>query len=450
MRIKPLILAVILSAFALIVRADNFRFDAVPAQIDTITAPFPMPQLQRPAFPQRSLSITKSGARQGVMATEAIQKTIDKLARKGGGTVIVPQGQWQCGRIELKSNINLCLEEGAELHFSGDVSDYLPVVPTRYEGVDVQSLGAMVYARDAQNIAITGQGKLVGPSEECEIYRRQEAGVTEEVIAMSPELRVFDGREGQNVYMPVFFGPVNCTNVLVEGVTFERSLFWNIVPIYCQSVIIRDVLVSAFGHGRTDGIDIDSSRDVLVEYVTLDCGDDCFTLKAGRGMDGVRRNKPTENVVIRHCRVNRGVGGIAIGSETAAMIRRVYVTDVEMLQPKMPIFIKTRRPRGGGCDSIWIENLHAHDSKFTAIKLDMLGDVKHVGNAADRNNIQSVGPLTPSLSNIWLKDIRIDSCPTLLKVIGLPERPIEGLHLINVSAPNKAMQLSDVSSMTQE
>ena len=131
---------------------------SIPSDIEAVVAPFDMPKLSRPVIPDRTLSIVKTGARQEVLSTEHIQKAIDRLSQKGGGTVVIPEGKWLTGRIVLRSNICLRLEKGAELHFSGDIKDYLPVVLSRNEGIDVYSLGAMIYAADAENIAITGLG----------------------------------------------------------------------------------------------------------------------------------------------------------------------------------------------------------------------------------------------------------------------------------------------------
>ena len=145
-----------------------------PETIEPVVAPFEMPPLAKPTIPARSISIVKTGARQGVISTKAIQKAIDRLAGKGGGTVIVPAGKWLTGRISLRSNIRLQIDEGAELHFSGSISDYLPAVLTRNEGVDIYSLGAMIYADNVENIALTGRGRLVAPGYDSEICRRSE------------------------------------------------------------------------------------------------------------------------------------------------------------------------------------------------------------------------------------------------------------------------------------
>lgn len=153
-------------------------------------------------------------------------------------------------------------------------------------------MGAFIYAHDAENIAVTGKGKIVGPSTDCEIYQvNREKALNIENVCRNGDMplaeRVFDGKQnGGAVFLPKTIAPINCKNVLIEGVTMEQGLYWNVVPQYCDGVIIRGVTVSSFGHGRTDGIDIESSRNVLVEYCSLDCQDDCYTMKSGRGKDG--------------------------------------------------------------------------------------------------------------------------------------------------------------------
>ena len=433
---------------ALTMHTATVSAQQMPEEIAPIQAPFDMPQLQRPAFPARTLSITKTGAKQKKLSTAAIQKAIDQLAKKGGGTVIVPAGSWLTGRIELKSNINLRLEEGAELNFSGDIKDYLPCVPTRNEGVEVISMGAMVYANGADNIALTGKGKLIAPARDCQMMKQAMGGVKEELQQLPLEQRVFDGSNGGQVCLPQFFGPINCKNILVEGVTFMKSIFWNIVPVYCENIIIRGVEVWSHGMGRTDGIDIDSSVNALIEYTTLDCGDDCFTLKSGRGMDGKLKNRPTENVVVRHCTVKRGVGGMTIGSETAAVVRNVYMHDCVMENPRSGFYFKTRRPRGGGGENMWFERIHIVNTPGSAISWDMLGSAMYVGKMAQRHPMPAVNELTPFYRNMHFKDIRVDNCKTLIKATGLPESPVEDVTFENIQSDNRLILLQDVGKMS--
>lgn len=400
-------------------------------------------QMQAPRFPDHSIDIRKTGARQGRKATEAIQKAIDRVHVRGGGSVIIPPGHWLTGRLILKSHVNLHVSEGAVLEFTGEIKDYLPAVKTRCEGADIESLGAMIYAYGQEDIAVTGRGTLLAPDYDCEISRHQDQGVTVESEARMARSCVFDGSDGV-VYMPTFIGPVDCRNVLIEGVTLQRSIFWNIAPVYCQGIIIRGVTVNSFGHGRTDGIDMDSSSDALIENTTLDCGDDCFTLKAGRGVEATRQARATENVVIRNCHVKRGVGGVTIGSETAGMIRNVYVDSVTMDNPLHAVYIKTRRPRGGGCDSIWINHLTVAATRSAAVCVDMLGSRKWVGELGDRLPVRERNELTPRFSNIWIDGLMVGRCQTLVSVKGLPESPVENLIIRNVKSTDKNVKMHDV------
>lgn len=444
--------------------------ERMPKEIDEVKAPFTMPAMVRPVFPDRTVtpSLPK---REGALCTAVIQKSIDRLSAKGGGTVVLPKGKWLTGRITLKSNVCLLVDEGVELQFSGDAKDYLPAVAGRNEGVDIYGPGAMIYADGAENIAVMGRGKLLAPARDCELLRYTMAGIPESVQDMPLETRIFDGyhkhdvsfankaqngqiEEGLGVgplCLPVFFGPMNSKNVFLEGVTLVGSVFWNIVPVYCDNIIIRGVKVLSAGIARTDGIDIDSSTNALIEYTYLDCGDDCFTLKAGRGMDGVNKARPTENVVIRYCYADHGAGGLTVGSETAAMVRNVYMKDVTIAQPKYGIYFKTRRPRGGGGENMWFEDIRMHNPKTRAIYWDMLGSAMYVGKLAERDNRDNDPRLTPCFRNIFFENVSIDDCGDYIKAIGLPESPIENVVFKNIrSGGSQKVTLQDVGKFTIE
>lgn len=185
----------------------------------------------------------------------------------------------------LKSNVNLHLEDEAEIEFPGTVESYLPAVFTRHEGIEIMGAGAFIYANGENNIAVTGKGIIYGPAMNAEIRQLPNGNtvVENDISSTTPVAqRIFDGMNGRGFYRPKTISPINCTNVLVEGITMERSAFWNICPIYCENVIIRGITVNSIGVPSGDGIDIESCKNVLIEYSTLNCGDDCFTLKAGR------------------------------------------------------------------------------------------------------------------------------------------------------------------------
>lgn len=420
-------------------------------EIAPVKAPFPMPAFRKPRFPERSVTIADHGARENELATKAIQAAIDTVSGQGGGTVIVPPGKWLTGRISLKSNVNFHVADGAELNFSGNVEDYRPAVFTRNEGVEVMSLGALIYANGQDNIAVTGKGKLIGPPRDCPVIKQvMNASVVENFIdASTPvEKRVYEGHDGSPIFLPMFVSPINCTNVYVEGVTLEQTPFWNIVPVYCDGVIIRGVTVHSVGIPRGDGIDIESSRNVLIEYSTLSSGDDCFTLKSGRGDDGLRVNKPTENVVVRHCLAQQGHGGLTLGSETAGMIRNVYVHDTVFDGTGTGIRFKTRRPRGGGGEKVTFERIRM-DLTGEAITADMLGARMYVGELADRLPARPVGKLTPRFHDVVVRDIIVERSRQFVKLTGIPESPFRNLTVENADVRcARLIQVSDARGLS--
>jgi polygalacturonase len=415
-----------------------------------VKAPFKMPQFKKPVFPSLTVSITGKGAKPGIMTTREIQATIDEVSSRGGGMVIVPKGVWNTGRISLKSNVNFHLEEGAELHFSGEIEDYRPAVFTRNEGVEVMSLGACIYANGQENIAITGKGKLVGPGEGSIKKQVMNADVVENFIPAGKPVseRVYEGYNGGYIFLPMFISPINCRNVYIEGISLERTAFWNIVPVYCDGVIIRGVTVNSVGIPRGDGIDIESSKNVLIEYCTLSCGDDCFTIKAGRGEDGLRVNKPTENVVVRYCLAGQGHGGITVGSETAGMIRNLYVHDCVFDDTGVGIRFKTRRPRGGGGENLIYERIRMN-LRNDAFNWDMLGSAQYVGELANRLPVRAVNKLTPRYTNITARTIIVEKASQFIKINGIPESPLTNLLIENADIHCKGLFISrDAKNIT--
>lgn len=420
-----------------LVTKDQVGAENLPDEIAPVDAPFEMPEFKKPVFPDLTINISDKGAKENQKVTKIIQSAIDEASEKGGGKVIIPQGKWKTGRISLKSNVNLHIEEGAELYFSGELEDYRPAVFTRHEGVEVMSLGACIYAYEQDNIAVTGKGTIYGPEEGPVKNQMMTEDVTEKFVPIDKpvEERVYEGYNGESIFLPMLISPTSCTNVYIEGVTLERTAFWNIVPVYCDGVIIRGVTVNSVGIPRGDGIDIESSRNVLIEYSTLNNGDDCFTMKAGRGEDGIRVNKPTENVVVRYCLAKEGHGAITIGSETAGKIRNLYIHDCVFDNTGVGIRFKTRRPRGGGGENLYYKrlrmNLHG-----TAFKWDMLGQPMYVGDLAKRKPAREINDLTPQFKDIYMEDILVEKAETFLKIYGIPESPMENLHMENIVVQN--------------
>ena len=266
---------------------------------------------------------------------------------------------------------------------------------------------------------------------------------------MPVEKRICDGKEGRTFYRPKSFAPINCKNVLVEGVTFERSVLWNINPIYCENVIIRGVTVNSVKVPSGDGIDISSCRNVLIEYSTLNCGDDCFTLKSGRAEDGMRVGRPTENVVIRYCLAEKGHGGITCGSETAAGIQNVYLHHCVFDGTRTGFRFKTRRNRGGGIWNIYYDNVRLIDMN-EAFTWDLLGTKTYMGDLAQRNPPLALTPLTPTVKDIRISNFVIESTDRMMSMNTIPEMPTTGVVIENgVVRTNRIFKtLNDVGELT--
>jgi polygalacturonase len=414
---------------------DSFR-DGAPDRIAPIHAPFAMPQPTRPAFPDRTFDIKNYGAVEGgqVKNTDAIRKTIAAAEQAGGGTVLVPEGKWLTGPIHLDDNINLHLAKGAVLLFSQDFADYRPAVFSRHEGIECMKFSPFVYAYGKTNVAVTGEGMLDGQGDPWWFMEGQDIGnpTLRKMAAQGVpvERRIFDGSAGNGTLRPNFFQPINCKNVLVEGVEFRFGAFWTINPVYCENVIVRKVRVHTEDEGRHtpngDGIDPDSCRNVLIEYCDLDTGDDCIAIKSGKDADGLRVAKPTENVVVRYVRGYRGHGGIVCGSETSGGIRNIYGHHCVFDGTDRGLRFKSGRGRGGGIENVWCSDILMGSVERHAIDLNSLYTSRRLPAAP-------VDATTPYLRNMHFKNI---SCKTakrnMIFISGLPERPIENVYFKNI------------------
>lgn len=408
--------------------------DALPAEIAPIEAPFYMPRLRKPVF--RDATVRLEARTDGALRTDDIRRAIDALSKAGGGRVVLGRGVWPTGRIVLKSGVELHVEEGAEVRFSGEVADFLPAVFTANAGVELYSLGACIYADGQHDIALTGKGRLIGPAAGGTIRqgRPQNDG---EIDPDTPvEERLFDGRDGRPIQLPTFFGPIRCRNVYLEGVSFENTAFWNVAPVYCENVVIRGIRVSSYGIPCGDGVDITCCRNVLVEYVTTDCGDDNIAVKGGRNEFGYRVGRASENIVVRRCLALRGMGGLTVGSETAGWIRNLHAHDCVCDGTRVGIRLKTRRPRGGGGENLSFERIRLK-TEAGALAWEMLGTANFVGGLSARLPAPALTHLTPAFRNVSIREVIVDGCRELIYVQGIPESPARNIRIENVTADTR-------------
>lgn len=391
--------------------------------IAPIKAPFPMPQLARPVFPDRVVDIRDHGAVPGgeVKNTAAIAAAIEACARAGGGRVLVPAGRWLTGPIHLRSRIELHLAEGAVLVFSDKPEDYLPPVFVRVGGIECFNYSPLIYARGCTDIAITGPGRLDGNAKAWWAWTKREShGPFEAGASGVPvEQRVF-GTEAAAV-RPSFVSFVDCKQVLLEGFTIGSGPNWTIHPVYCENVIIRRVHVLTDGPNN-DGIDPDSCRNVLVEHCVFDTGDDCVVLKSGYNEDGWRVGRPTENVVMRWCSSKRGHGGLVIGSEMSGDVRNVYMHDCEFEGTDRAVRIKSKRGRGGVVENVLAENIRVKDLKYEVVILNM-------DYGADRQRLTN--EKAPLFRNITVRNVTGEGAPAAVRIVGLEDSPIQNVRFEN-------------------
>ncbi len=390
-----------------------------------------------PTFPGRTSHITPEGD----TCREIIQRAIDELNAKGGGTVSVSKGQWHIkGPLRLTSHINLHLERGAELIFSGDQKEYLPTVLTRWEGTELLGFSPYIYAYHAVDVAITGEGTIsVDMSGDVQDWRAQQTEAQKKLRAQggtgSPLAeRVY----GEGAFLRQsciqFFG---CHNVLVEGITIKDIPFWGVHLVFSHHVTVRKLSVESM-LVNNDGVDVDSSTHVLIEQCVFNTGDDSIAIKAGRDLDGRRIGAPSESVVIRDCVMNRSrSSGIAIGSEMSGGVRDIYVIRCRMGQVDTVVNIKSNLDRGGVVERIRAWNIQCSTcDRIVAISTSYHG---YMG-----------GNVPPTIQDIELDDIRSESSETGIVIRGVATSPVKqvrlsSIHATRVKTPTQVQHAENLS-----
>lgn len=442
-----LVLLLLTACSSLDTTAQNNNNNEAPGDIASIDAPFAMPQMERPSIPDTEFNIRDFGAVEFVrgedeMVTDAIHRAVEAAYEAGGGTVLIPEGDWLTGPIHLMSNINLHVEEGATVYFSENREDYLPVVRQRHEGVEAFNYSPLIYAYKVKNVAVTGKGIFDGQGQQWWDWYR-EYGPPPRAIASQVPLsrRDFGKGSGMEGMRPNFIVFWESENILVEGVTLNDGPMWNVHLIYSQNAIVRDVTVNSLDAPNGDGVVIDSSRDVLVEYNHFETGDDAVVLKSGLNEEGLRINIPTENVVIRNFEavdVRTGSGGVVFGSETSGGIRNVYVHDAYFEGADRGIRFKTERGRGNVIEDIYIRDIEMKDITYEAINFNTFYTGPDV-----------IGP-APLVRNIDIRNIKIDGVPAAIVLIGLPEKWLENITLEDILVENadEGARITRVKNLT--
>lgn len=403
-------------------------------------------QIKVPAFPARDFIITNYGAKGDgkTLNTEAFKKAIAACAKSGGGRVVVPLGNFLTGAIHLKSNVNLHLADSAKITFSVDTKHY-PIVFGRWEGMELMNYSALIYAYGQKNIAITGKGILDGNATYNDWYDWNNVKPRKQVKArdllhvmnekqIDPTKRVF----GEGSFLrPNFIQLYKCDNILISDVKMINSPMWNVNPVLCENVTLKNMRIIAHG-SNTDGINPESCKNVLISNCYFDTGDDCIAIKSGRDQDGRRIARPAENHIIENCEMKDGHGGVVIGSEISGGARNIFAINCIMDSPNLDriLRLKTSSSRGGTIENVFMKDIKVGAYADAAITCNMF--------------YEKPGKFMPVIRNIWVENVDVEKGGEYgIFVNAYKESPVQNLKIINcnirgVKTPMKIDYVKDL------
>lgn len=380
-------------------------------------------------FPARICNIINYGAIGDgkTKNTQAFATAISDCAQQGGGKVEVPPGTWLTGPIHLESNIDLDIQKDARINFSIDFKDYLPVVFSRFEGIEYYNFSPPIYAKNAHNIAITGKGSINGEGQNWwnlsilhSIKKLYEMGENNVPVNQ----RIFGTAKAG--LRPAFVEFVNCQRALIKNITLVNGPMWTIHPLYSQDIIVKNINIQTEKGPSTDGVVIDSSQNILVENSTFSTGDDAITIKSGRDNDGRRVGIPSKNIVLQNCTVDNAHGAIAIGSEMSGNVENVLAQNFTVRQAQHGFRIKSNEERGGIAQNIWVKNLDIDSLSVATIKLNM--------HYEKRRSAHYNKNYPPSFQNIHINGVTCQATKDSINLIGLANQPaMKNLDLKNIN-----------------
>jgi polygalacturonase len=390
-------------------------------------------RIRRPRIPRRDVPVTRFGAvADGTTDnTAAIAAAVDAAHRFGGGRVVIPAGptgaaSYATGPIHLKSRVELHVETGATLLFSTDPNAYLPVVFTRWQGIECYNYSPLIYAYGQTDIAITGGGVLDGQASAANwwAWKTLETPDFNQLSAQADAgVPVSQRIYGSGFHLPpAFVEPYNCERVLIQGVTFRNSPFWHLHPTLSSEVVVEGVTVNSTGP-NTDGCDPECCDGVLIDGVTFDVGDDCIAIKSGRNTDGRRVNVPSQNIVIQNCSFAAGHGGVTIGSEMTGGVKNVYGRDLTMNSPILQSGhrLKTNSVRGGYIENSNIYRVSAGQIGGPVLLIDF--------NYGEGNT----GTFPPTVTGITLKHWTVNTAKAGWTVAGYSTDHIGSIVLDDIT-----------------
>lgn len=383
----------------------------------------------------------------------AFQKAIDAAGAAGGGRVEIPPGTYLIGPIKLRSGVDLHADAASIVKFSRNFADY-PLVYTDAVGYQTLRHQSPITAESLHDIAISGPGTFDGsgdawrPVKKSKLTDQQwsdlvKSGgvVDEDTQTWWPTEQAMEGqkalgnlheiapptedqiRQYSDLLRPHLLLISNCQNVLLDGPTFQNSPDWTVALVLSQNIVVRNVTVfNQFYAQNGDGIDLDSSKDVLIENDSVYAGDDNICLKSGRDEAGRKRHRATENIIIRNCVTGWGHGGIVIGSEMSGGVRNVHVSNITCRGTDIGLRFKSVRGRGGVVEDIHVDHVTMTKIRTNAIVFDLYYEQKNP-------HAEPLSEKTPCFRNFDIHDITCDGAAGAIMMRGLPELPLSGITI---------------------
>ncbi len=409
-------------------------------------------RIRPPRFVARQFDIRLYGALAGDLArtSDAIRSAIDACSRSGGGRVVIPAGDWPSRGIRLKSGVDLHVSAGATLRFSTDPNDFLPLVLSRFEGIECMNYAPPIYAYEAENVALTGAGTIDGQASyknwwnwisRTDAKINQGRNLAQQSLADMAERGVPAHQRimGNNAYLrPSFVQFYRCRNVLIEGLTMRGSPMWIVHPVLCTNVTVRGLTINSLGPNN-DGCNPESCCDVLIERCDFTAGDDCIAIKSGRNHDGRRIGVPSENIIIRNCRMRDGHGGVSLGSEASGGIRNVYIRDCRMGGSDLlrALRVKSNSFRGGFIENILFRDVEVDTVREAVLEISLL--YGEPGKKGQRGSF-----LPRRIGGVTMRNVRCKGSLYALDIQSYPELTVDAISVIdcrfeNVKRPNRLL-----------